>query len=141
MPPSSRLLQDMSSRRLEGVFSVTIFRLPRRLEDLSKTSSRGLAKGLENVFKTSSRRLKRRKIVTLKTCWRRHQDMSWGPTNVCWVLITILLCKASGYNRRRSSSLGIYKSSCRFTWFIWFIWRYLWNRRKFFLVFLVLFFE
>ena len=65
---SPRRLPDMSSRRLEGVFSVTIFRLPRRLEDLSKTSSRGLAKGLENVFKTSSRRLKRRKIVTLKTC-------------------------------------------------------------------------
>ena len=26
-------LQDMSSRRLQDVFSVTIFRLPRRLED------------------------------------------------------------------------------------------------------------
>ena len=34
--------QGMSSRRLEDVFSVTIFRLPRRL-----------ARGLENVFKTS----------------------------------------------------------------------------------------
>ena len=43
---SSRRLQDMSSRRLEDVFSVTIFRLPRRLED-----------GLQEVLKTSSRRL------------------------------------------------------------------------------------
>ena len=39
---SLRGLQDMSSRRLQDVFSVTIFRLPRRLG--------------------------RRKIVTLKTC-------------------------------------------------------------------------
>ena len=27
-------LQDMSSRRLQDVFSVTIFRLPRRLQDV-----------------------------------------------------------------------------------------------------------
>ena len=46
----------MSSRRLEDVFSVTIFLLPRRL-----------ARGLENVFKRFSRRLGRCKIVTLKT--------------------------------------------------------------------------
>ena len=73
---SSRRLQGMSSRRLEDVFSVTIFRLPRRLEDVFKTSSRCLARGLENVFKTSSRRVRKtssrrlgtRKIVTLKTC-------------------------------------------------------------------------
>ena len=42
-----------------------------------KTSSKRLCK-------TSSRRLGRRKIVTLKTCWRRLQDMSSRPTNVCW---------------------------------------------------------
>ena len=60
---SLRGLQDMSSRRLEDVFSVTIFRLPRRLKDV-----------LQEVFKTSSRRLGRRKIVTLKTCWRPLQD-------------------------------------------------------------------
>ena len=70
----------MSSRRLEDVFSVTIFRLPRRPEDVLKMSSRRLARGLENVFKASSRRLGRRKIVTLKTCL---QHMS--PTNVRWV--------------------------------------------------------
>ena len=56
---SSKRLQDMSSRRLQDFFSVTIFRLARRLQD---------------VFKTFSRRLGRRTIVTLKTCWRRLQD-------------------------------------------------------------------
>ena len=38
---SWRRLQDMSSRRLQDVFSVTIFRLPRRLQDV-----------LRDVFKT-----------------------------------------------------------------------------------------
>ena len=42
---SSRRLQDMSSRRLQHVFSVTILRLPRRLEDVLKTC-------LEDVLKT-----------------------------------------------------------------------------------------
>ena len=55
-----------SSRRLQHVFSVTIFRLPRRLEDALKTSR-----------KMSWRRLGRQKIVTLKTSWRRLEDMSW----------------------------------------------------------------
>ena len=63
---SSRRLQDMSWRRLQYVFSVTIFRLPRRLEDIS-----------QDALKTSWRRLGRREIVTLKTCWRRLEDMSW----------------------------------------------------------------
>ena len=62
---SSRRLQDMSWRRLQHVFSVTIFRLPRRLEDVLKmsckyvlkTSWRHLTRRLEDVFKTSSRRL------------------------------------------------------------------------------------
>ena len=62
-----KTFQDISSRRLQHVFSVTIFRLPRRLQDVFKTS-------LQDVFKTSSRRLGRRKIVTLKKCWRRLQD-------------------------------------------------------------------
>ena len=73
---SSIRLQDMSSRRLEDVFSVTIFCLPRLHQD---------------VFKTSSRRLGRRKIITLKTCWRRLQDVSWRrledvlKTNKCFL--------------------------------------------------------
>ena len=73
----------MPARRLEDVFSVTIFRLPGRLEDVLKMSSRRLARGLENLFKTSSRRLHktssrrlgRRKIAMLKKCWRRLQDV------------------------------------------------------------------
>ena len=45
-------------RRLEDVFSVTVFDLTRCLEDVLKTSSRGACKmSSENVFKTSSRRL------------------------------------------------------------------------------------
>ena len=69
---SSRRLQVMSWRRLQHVFSVTIFRIIfgntswRRLEDIS-----------QDVLKTSSRRLGRQKIVTLKTFWRRLEDMSW----------------------------------------------------------------
>ena len=43
---SSRHLQDMSSRRFQDVFIVTIFRLPRRLQNV-----------FQDVFKMSSRRL------------------------------------------------------------------------------------
>ena len=56
-------LQDMSSRRLEDVFNVTIPFLPR---------------GLEDILKMSSWRLGRRNIVTLKTCWRRLQVILLG---------------------------------------------------------------
>ena len=42
----SRRFQEISSRRLQDIFSVTIFRLPRRLQDV-----------LQEVFRTSSRRL------------------------------------------------------------------------------------
>ena len=49
-------LQDMSWRRLQHVFSVTIF----RLENVLKTSR-----------KTSWRHLGRRKIVMLKTSWKQ----------------------------------------------------------------------
>ena len=50
--------QDMPSRRLQHVFSVTILGPPRRLEDFLE------------------RRLGKRKIVTLKTSSRRLRDMS-----------------------------------------------------------------
>ena len=52
----------------------------RRLEDIS---SRRFQDVLWYIFKTPSRRLGRQTIVTLKMCWRRLQDMSWRPTNVC----------------------------------------------------------
>ena len=53
---SSSRLQDMSWRRLQHVFNVIIFRLPRRLAEISQA-----------VLKTSWRRLERQKIVMLKT--------------------------------------------------------------------------
>ena len=67
-------------RRLQNVFRVTIFCLPRRLENVLKTSWRRLPN-------TSWRHLGRRRIVTLNTswrrledmCWRRLEDMSWKP--------------------------------------------------------------
>ena len=68
---SLRHLQDMSSRRLQNVFSVTIFCLPRRLEEVFKTSCEMSSRRLQDVFPKI-----RRKIVTLKTCWRRLQDMT-----------------------------------------------------------------
>ena len=49
---SSRHLQDMSSRRLQDVFSVTIFRLPRGLQDVFKTSCKRSSRRLQDVFKT-----------------------------------------------------------------------------------------
>ena len=53
-------LQDMSWRRLQHVFSVTIFRLPRRLEDI-------LPRRLEDVL--------RRRLGDMP--WRRLEDISW----------------------------------------------------------------
>ena len=83
---SLRCFQGMSSRRLEDVFGVTNFCLPRRIQDV-----------LQDVFKTSERRIGRRKIVRLKTCWRRLQDMSWRglqhvfKTNKCFLVCNALL--------------------------------------------------
>ena len=60
-------LQDMSWRRLQHVFSVTILCLPRRLEDVLKTCLEDVLKTcledvlktyLEDVFKTSWRQTK-----------------------------------------------------------------------------------
>ena len=101
LPSKQFLVFKTSWRRLQDVFSVTIFRLWRRLLktsckyilktswkrlqdvlwDVLKASWRRLqdvfARRLQDVFKTSWRRLGRRKIVTLKTSWRRLEDMSW----------------------------------------------------------------
>ena len=76
---SWRCLQDMSSRRVEDVFSVIIFRLPRRLQDI-----------LRDVFKYVLEDKKflhwRRVEDVLKTCLEDVFKTSWRPTNVCWVL-------------------------------------------------------
>ena len=69
---SWRRFQDMSWRRLQHIFSVTIFRLPRRLKYVLKASCK-------YVLKTFSIRLGRRKIVTLKTSWR-HPPQRFSVT-------------------------------------------------------------
>ena len=65
VPSKHFLFSKTSSRRLEDVFSITIFRLPRRLQDvfairLPKASSRRLqdvfARRLQDLFKTFSKR-------------------------------------------------------------------------------------
>ena len=47
---SSRRLQEMSSGRLEDVFSVTSFRLPRRLEDVLREVLKMPSSRLQDVF-------------------------------------------------------------------------------------------
>ena len=64
---SCRCLQDMSSRRLEDIFSVTIFLFPRRLQDVFKTF-------LQDVFKTSWKAKNCYAEDVLKTPSRRLQD-------------------------------------------------------------------
>ena len=61
---SSRRLQDMSSRGLEDVFSVTIFCLLRRLQDV-----------LQEVFKTTSRRLQNVLEDVKLLRWRSVKDV------------------------------------------------------------------
>ena len=78
LPSKHFLFSKTSSRRLEDVFSVTLF--------VFQTSGRRL----QNVFaihlpKTSSRRRGRQKNVTLKTFSRRLQYV-FTKTNVCWVM-------------------------------------------------------
>ena len=71
-PSKHFLFSKTSSRRLEDVFSVTLF----VFQDVFKTSSRRVCKTSCNyVFKASSRRLGRQKNVTLKTSSRRLQDV------------------------------------------------------------------
>ena len=65
-----RRLEDMSTRRFQHVFRVTIFRLPRRLEEVLKKSWKTKNCYAEDVFKTSWRRV-------FKTSWRHIEDMSW----------------------------------------------------------------
>ena len=82
LPSKHFLFSKTSSRRLEDVFSVTLF----VFQDVFKTSSRRVCKTSCNyVFKTSSRRLGRQKNVTLKTS-SRHLLYVFTKTNVCWVM-------------------------------------------------------
>ena len=62
-----------SWRRLQPVFRVTIFHLPRRLNVL-KTSCKYV---LKTSWRHLARRLGRRQIVTLKMSWRHDSKTSW----------------------------------------------------------------
>ena len=76
----------MSWRRLQHVFSITIFCLSRRLENVLQIR-------LEDVLKASRktfwRRLGRRKIVLLKTCSRRLDDVLKTPWRKTKCLLAI----------------------------------------------------
>ena len=67
---SWRHLQNMSSRRPEDVFSVTIFRLSRGLQDVLEDDKLLRWRRIEGVF---------------KTCLEGALKTSWRPANVCWV--------------------------------------------------------
>ena len=71
---SSRRLQDMSSRRLADVFSVTIFHLPRRLEDVLEDIKLLRCRRVEDVF---------------KTCLEDVFKTSSRPLNVCWEVVVV----------------------------------------------------
>ena len=113
-PSKHFLFSQTSSRRLEGVFSVTLFVFQdvlktssRRLQDvfairLPKTSSRRLARRLQDVFKTSSRLLQY--VFTKKNvCWdMTHLDMnsfqisSWCLNKTNWKKINnVNVCLAN----------------------------------------------
>ena len=83
-PSKHFLFSKTSWIRLEDVFSVTFFHLPRRLQDVFKGSSRRVFKtSSKDVFKTSSRRLQNvfaRRLqdvfkTSSKTSSRRIQDV------------------------------------------------------------------
>ena len=74
---SSRCLQDMFSRRLEDVFSVTILRLPRCLQDVLEDEKLLRWRRVEDVF---------------KTCLEDVLKTSWRPTNICRVMILKWSC-------------------------------------------------
>ena len=69
---SSRRLQDMSWRRLQHVFSVTILRLPRRLEDVLEDEKLLRWRRLEDVLKTCLEDVLKTCLEdVLKTLWRQ----------------------------------------------------------------------
>ena len=105
-----------SSRRLQDVFSITIFRLPRRLEDISqevlRTSWKTKNCYAENVLKTSWRHvLKTSSRHVLKIPWKRLGDkqmFTWGyvfnhglPANLNQYLTNLYLINLYFTNLRR----------------------------------------
>ena len=120
-PSKYFLFSKTSSRRLEDVFSVTIFRFPRRLQDFFKTCLQDVfrrrlqnvlkslqnvfARSLQNVSKTSSRRFQ----DVFNTCFydvffntfsKRCLQYFFTKTNVSWGLIQIAFKTARIYLER-----------------------------------------
>ena len=87
----SRRLQDMSSRRLQDVFSVTIFRLPRRLQDVFKTFCEMSSRRFQDVLEDEKLLRWRRVEDVFKTCLEDVFKKSWRPTSVCWEITHFLL--------------------------------------------------
>ena len=93
IPAKIRLGEDVlktSWRRLQDVFSVTFFCLPRRAEDVLKTSSRHKCKTsckhiLMTSWKPSWRRLENVLKTSCKTSWRCLEDILGGcVANTSW---------------------------------------------------------
>ena len=110
MTQQTFLLVKTYWRRLEDVFSVTVFCLPRRLQDvwirlqgmiarrLTNTSWRRLEDVLRRrIAKTSWIRLGRRKIVSLKTSLWRLEDV-----------LDDKRCLLAKYNRKKHWLLSTY---------------------------------
>ena len=109
---SSRYVFRTFSRRLQDVFCVTFFCLPRSLQDVFA----------RRLCKMSSRRLGRRKIVMLKTCWRRLQDMSWRGLQDVFKTNKCLL----GSNRLQMfCQTSVLKNLAKFSGvFLWILWNF-----------------
>ena len=86
-PVSVLFLSIMSSRRLEDVFSIIIFRLPRRLQDLLQGSSRLFQDIFEDVKLSCWRRVE----DVFKTCLEDNLKKSSRQTNVWWDIVCICL--------------------------------------------------
>ena len=88
-----------SCRRLQHVFIITIFRLPKCLEDVWKTFCKTFWRRLEDVLE-GEKLLRWRRV--LKTSWRNVLKMSWrhvlktswrhygGKQNVSWQYLYLI---------------------------------------------------
>ena len=121
-PANIRLGQDVlktSWRRLEDVFSVTFFCLPRRLENVLKTSWRHNCKtSCKHVWKTSWRRLEDVLKTPWKTSWRRLEDvLGRRIANTSWRRLEDVLedekCYAEDVLENKKCLLGSYSKTIK----------------------------
>ena len=75
-------LQDMSWRRLQHVFSVKIFRLPRRLQDISQKDLNMSLRRLQDVLEDEKLLRWRCLQDVLNTCLEDVFKTSWKQTNL-----------------------------------------------------------